>query len=519
MHVRTLSMAIVVVGACPTAVLAQGENFQTSLHYTRLGKETWYNAENGGFELWTGVPIENMSCLKCHGAHDADGNPYGPDYEPYCNDCHQVEPGGTVAQEQCFTCHGQQDLEINYFGYPDAHRAEGMLCWDCHSHEDNMGDGTVYPSLLAPGAIKADCESADCHPPESLPETHLEFDPPDLHHDTIHCNACHTEGVIACFNCHLDSVVESDVYRWKQPLGGFTMLLNRERDGKLTSATFHAITYEDDVFLAIAPYRAHTNLKHARACPECHVNLAGHNETIEEYNATGIIKFTEWDDENKVLSWNRGLVPVPQDWRTRLKFDFIKYDGETSDPLDFESTNWSPLGKDTPDGTMMLYSSPLTRHQMKAMGFATPVFLDIRPKGCPNPLRVKSKGTLKAAILGTADFDVTEIDQTTLRLEGVAPVRFSYKDVAAPPAADDLCACTREGHDGYVDLVLRFPTQAVAEALGPVTENEERMLTLTGNLLAEGQDWAVPIVGNDCVVIRGSQIETIQELMDFILEQ
>jgi len=266
MQVRMLCLATLIVGACPIAALAEGEG--------------------DGFENWTGVPIEDIGCLDCHGPHDANGDPYPDDwfeFEQSCIDCHQVEGGGVVVQEQCFTCHAQQDFEMNLFGYDDAHRQAGMLCWDCHGPEDLMGDGTVYDSLLAPGAIKADCESVDCHPPGSLGEQHDEYDPEELHHGTIHCNACHTQSSLGCFNCHLDSAVESNVYRWQQPIMGFTMLLNRHRDNKFSSAAFHAITYQGDAFLAVAPYRSHTNAPlQGKACTECHNNLGGHNETIEE---------------------------------------------------------------------------------------------------------------------------------------------------------------------------------------------------------------------------------------------
>ncbi|MHC4612702.1 MAG: cytochrome c3 family protein [Planctomycetota bacterium] len=512
MQVRTLCLVALIVGACPTAALAQdqGDNFETSLHYTLKGKETWYNAENGGFENWTGVPIEQLGCLKCHGAHDANGDPYPDDwfeFEQSCIDCHQVEGGGDVVQEQCFTCHAQQDFEMNLFGYADAHREEGMLCWDCHGPEDLMGDGTVYDSLLAPGAIKADCESADCHPPGSLPANHDEYDPEDLHHGTIHCNACHTQSVIGCFNCHLDSVAESNVYRWQQPINGFTMLLNRDRDDKLSSGAFHGITYQGDAFLAVAPYRAHTNLKEARACTECHNNLGGHNPTIEEYNTTGIIQFTEWDEEAGVLTWNQGLVPIPVDWQKRMKFDFLQYDGATTDPLVFGDPNWSKIGKTTPDGTMMLYASPLSVHQMRAMGMAVPVELDLKPGGCPNPLNVSSAGKFPAAILGSAELDVFEIDELTVQLEGVAPFRISYEDVAGP-AEGQLCECAEEGPDGHIDLVMKFSTPELAEALGEgVMTGDTPMLVLTGTFLPDDSGLQpAPIVGTDCVVIRGVRV-------------
>ncbi|MEJ2103042.1 MAG: hypothetical protein P8X47_00540, partial [Ignavibacteriaceae bacterium] len=64
-------------------------NFSTSLHKTRNGKPTWYNAENSGFETLTNVPITELGCVECHDANDANGDPYPPTgYEPDCKDCH-----------------------------------------------------------------------------------------------------------------------------------------------------------------------------------------------------------------------------------------------------------------------------------------------------------------------------------------------------------------------------------------------------------------------------------------------
>ena len=51
------------------------------------------------------------------------------------------------------------------------------------------------------------------------------------------------------------------------------------------------------------------------------------------------------------------------------------------------------------------------------------VDVDIKPGSCPNPLNVASKGVLPVAILGSGDFDVTDIDIAPTRLAGVAPKR------------------------------------------------------------------------------------------------
>jgi hypothetical protein len=126
-----------------------------------------------------------------------------------------------------------------------------------------------------------------------------------------------------------------------------------------------------------------------------------------------------------------------------------------------------------------------------------PVSLDIKPESCPNPLNTKSKGVLPTAILGTIDFDVTTLDTSSLRLNGVSPIRNSTEDVAAPVSEpSDPCDCTGEGPDGFLDLTLKFRTQDIVEAIGEVEDGDTVVLTLTGNLID-----GTFIDGRDCIVI------------------
>lgn len=135
------------------------------------------------------------------------------------------------------------------------------------------------------------------------------------------------------------------------------------------------------------------------------------------------------------------------------------------------------------------------------------VSLDIKPGSCPNPLNItpfdkgmksnpKKGGVLPVAILGNANFDVDDIDVTTLLLEGVAPDKSSYEDVAAPLLDGDDCECTTEGPDEYMDLTLKFSKYEIYYALGPVSNGDIVELTITGQLL-DGTD----ISGSDCVRI------------------
>jgi hypothetical protein len=157
------------------------------------------------------------------------------------------------------------------------------------------------------------------------------------------------------------------------------------------------------------------------------------------------------------------------------------------------------------------------------------VSLDIKPGSCPNPLNVKHKGfyawsedtetetqlaasmtcpydpgkkgaVLPVAILGTEEFDVADIDVSTVMLEGVAPIRSSYEDVATPVDDTIECACTTDGPDGYQDLTLKFDRAAIIAALGEVHDGDVIPLTIIGEL-----NDGTAIEGTDCVVIRGDR--------------
>jgi hypothetical protein len=149
------------------------------------------------------------------------------------------------------------------------------------------------------------------------------------------------------------------------------------------------------------------------------------------------------------------------------------------------------------------------------------VALDIKPGSCPNPLNVKpfqdppdpqiqgnlsassgskGKSVLPVAVLGTMDLDVDDIDVSSLLLEGVAPLRHSYEDVAAPVEDGEECECTTAGPDGCMDLSLKFQKSEVAAALGAFSDGDEIALTLKGQL-----NDGTPFKGIDCVVIRAKK--------------
>ncbi|MGD2176616.1 MAG: hypothetical protein PVG71_02225 [Anaerolineae bacterium] len=131
--------------------------------------------------------------------------------------------------------------------------------------------------------------------------------------------------------------------------------------------------------------------------------------------------------------------------------------------------------------------------------------VDIKPGSCPNPLNVGKGGVLPVAILGTEEFDVSQIDPASVRLEGVAPLRWAWEDVATPFEPIDgkwdcFSHCNEEGPDGYGDLTLKFDAQEVVEALGEVEDGDCLVLHLSGNLMEEYGGGA--FVGEDVVWIK-----------------
>ena len=132
-----------------------------------------------------------------------------------------------------------------------------------------------------------------------------------------------------------------------------------------------------------------------------------------------------------------------------------------------------------------------------------PVPVDIKPQSCRNPLNVDKRGLLPVAILGTADFDVTQIDPATVQLMGVSPLRWELEDVATPfqpyVGKQDAFDCTEDGPNGHTDLTLKFDAQEIAAALGAVSDGDVLVLPLMGQLKAEFGGHT--FYGEDVVVI------------------
>jgi hypothetical protein len=137
--------------------------------------------------------------------------------------------------------------------------------------------------------------------------------------------------------------------------------------------------------------------------------------------------------------------------------------------------------------------------------------LDIKPGNCDNTFNKKvfeqdpgnndssmKGGVLPVALLGDEDFDVTMVDMATVGLEGAAPLRYKFKDVATPSRLRVVCPCHIPEPDGYMDMELKFRKRDIARVLSSAKHGDWVQLTLSGRLM-DGTEFTA----RDCVRIIG----------------
>jgi hypothetical protein len=152
------------------------------------------------------------------------------------------------------------------------------------------------------------------------------------------------------------------------------------------------------------------------------------------------------------------------------------------------------------------------------------VSIDIKPGSCPNPIGFAgNRGVVPFAIMGTTDFDITQIDPESIRItrEGVdaevAPIRWTYEDVATP-FEGELCDCDSQEydgeydsgeHDGQMDLLMKvYKYDLVYNLKLQEVAGETIPLTVTGKL--KDEFGSTLIKGQDCVrvlkaVLKGNK--------------
>jgi hypothetical protein len=113
------------------------------------------------------------------------------------------------------------------------------------------------------------------------------------------------------------------------------------------------------------------------------------------------------------------------------------------------------------------------------------VDIDIKPGSDPNCFNADDHGVIPVAILGSADFDASTVDPTSIFLDG-AGVRVKGKSGNAGSLED-------VNNDGFEDLVVQ-----IEDADGTFEEGDT-VATLTGNLKEEFG--GTPIEGTDTICI------------------
>lgn len=117
-----------------------------------------------------------------------------------------------------------------------------------------------------------------------------------------------------------------------------------------------------------------------------------------------------------------------------------------------------------------------------------PIDIDIKPENDTNPINPRAHGVTPVALLGSAEFDVTEVDVVTLRFgPGEAVPAHDLTD--GWPYSDPL---RDVNGDGFTDLLVHFATREAAIQCG------DTEATLTGQLMD-----GFPIRGTDPIVTVG----------------
>lgn len=125
--------------------------------------------------------------------------------------------------------------------------------------------------------------------------------------------------------------------------------------------------------------------------------------------------------------------------------------------------------------------------------------LDLLPGICPNEIILKENGSdekadkwkgkfsgndniLRAALVGSDDFDVRQIDIASVNFQGIVPFNIEFKDVTRPVLENESCACTEDGPDGLMDLTFKCQKKDVALLLEGVAPDDKFTLTATGRM-------------------------------------
>ncbi len=319
----------------PSKAVGPAVTLPSSLHGTSHGMQWWYEQEDGAGALF-GVDYAETGCGNCHTTG--------------CSDCHEDAAGTLPVNEpdKCLVCHSRIGKEAQ-LTVTDVHVQAGMVCSDCHSGHEIHGDGTEYDSMFAANTLDPEC--TDCHEGGSAPEV------PDTRAHTVHgddlaCDACHMSTSITCYNCHFETLLDTHEKKAAAAFKDFIILVNDE-NGQVRGGSYQSVVYGDKAFVAFAPYHGHAISSEGRDCDECHGG-----PRMQEYNDTGRVQMTWWDDAESKVKHTTGVIPFIPD---RMDFQFLNLEGGT----------WAPITP-TENGVQAEFCSPLTESQLVVLASAPP---------------------------------------------------------------------------------------------------------------------------------------------------
>jgi len=220
-----------------------------------------------------------------------------------------------------------------------------------------------------------------------------------------------------------------------------------------------------------------------------------------KFTITDLYVVTDWFN---VYDWGSFVIGTPNlpDWDAYVAGPFVSppytvdpdtaladgrfdsaviYFASGSHSIDIEDIHIPPQWVGGPpfiDGTVAF----------KAELYSLEVDIDIKPGSDPNSINLKSKGVVPVAFLGSAIFDVTDVDVETLEFgpAGATPVHDLTDAIVYADHLQDV------NLDGFMDLVCHFKTQELGLVKGDTDA------TLTG----ETNDGVI-VYGTDSVNIVG----------------
>lgn len=161
----------------------------------------------------------------------------------------------------------------------------------------------------------------------------------------------------------------------------------------------------------------------------------------------------------------------------------------------------APAGPTPNEFTLMVFDfigqGPNPQFEIHASGISAcliVISIDIKPGSFPNSIDLSSGGATPVAMLGSATFDVTLIDLTTLALGSSSVKTVGKRDPRSlcniEDVSGDFSGGAEGAPDGFADLVCHFVTESI------VPEAGDTEVKLSGNLFD-----GTPFEGSDSVNI------------------